>query len=179
MSFISRPNCISKKKILDRIRGGVPPATSPCSAQAPAAPGSISCLLSLRTGGYCCFFFFLLSPPDHLNLPPTSSRGSFASPVRGGLGARGVKIRFLLRSSGQRLVFWSGLFVATGTCGLFLHSDFGLCCEFAVISRRFAVGRNIFVSCKHQSGGNSSSGSRELLGGEIWLEGLVLAPIFL
>jgi hypothetical protein len=33
----------------------------------------------------------------------------------------------------------SGLFVATGTRGLFLHSDFGLCCEFAVISRRFAV----------------------------------------
>jgi len=29
--------------------------------------------------------------------------------------------------------------VATGTRGPFLHIGFGLCCEFAVISRRFAV----------------------------------------
>jgi len=33
--------------------------------------------------------------------------------------------------------------VATGTRGPFLHIDFGLCCEFVVISHRFAVEPNI------------------------------------
>ena len=33
--------------------------------------------------------------------------------------------------------------MATGTRGPFLHIDFGLCCEFVVISHRFAVEPNI------------------------------------
>lgn len=146
-------------------------------------PGSISCLLSLR---YCCCFFFLerfLSPPDHLSpfllliRPP---RAALLLRLFGG----GVKIRFPLRSSGHKVGFFGrGLFVATGTRGPFLHSDFGLCREFAVISRCFAVGRKIpfsflantrAVETVFQEAGSCSAGR---FGWKAWCS--QLAPVFL
>lgn len=64
---------------------------------------------------------------------------------------------------------------------MFLHGNFGLCYEFAVISCRFSVGPKVpFPSVANTKVAvEAVLLGAELLSGEIWIEGLVFAPIFL
>lgn len=75
--------------------------------------------------------------------------------------------------------FGLGLFVAIGICGPFLCGVFVLCTSLLGFSApRCWTKDSIFVSCEYQSGGSNSSGSRELLTGEIWLEAWRLLQSF-